>query len=47
LVRVFDIGLRQGSYHLLFGEGVLRRKSVRFFRDWLPEKAEGFPDTLL
>lgn len=42
VVRVFDTGFRQGSYHLLFGDGVLRRKPVRIFRDWLLEKTEGF-----
>ncbi len=35
LVRCFDHGFRQGTYHMLFGEGVLRRKPVRLFRDWL------------
>lgn len=35
LVRCFDHGFQQGSYHMLFGEGVLRRKPVRLFRDWL------------
>lgn len=35
LVRCFDQGFQQGTYHMLFGEGVLRRKPVRLFRDWL------------
>jgi DNA-binding transcriptional LysR family regulator len=44
LVRVFDIGFRQGSYRMLFGEGVLRRKPVRLFRDWLLARTEKFRD---
>lgn len=35
LVRVSDIGMREGGYHLLRGHGVLRRKAVRVFHDWL------------
>jgi DNA-binding transcriptional LysR family regulator len=35
LVRVSDVGFRDGAYHLVRGEGVLRRKAVRVFRDWL------------
>lgn len=35
LVQLFDTGISQGSYHLVFGQGVLRRKPVRVFRDWL------------
>ncbi len=35
LVRISDVGFREGGYHLLHGEGVLRRKAVRVFRDWL------------
>ena len=35
LVRVSDVGFREGGYHLLLGEGVMRRKAVRVFRDWL------------
>lgn len=35
LVRLSDVGFREGGYHLLLGEGVLRRKAVRVFRDWL------------
>ncbi|MFK7836031.1 MAG: LysR substrate-binding domain-containing protein [Sulfitobacter sp.] len=35
LIRLSDIGFREGGYHLLRGEGVLRRKAVRVFRDWL------------
>jgi DNA-binding transcriptional LysR family regulator len=42
LVRVFDQGFRQGSYHMLFGEGVLRRKPVRLFRDWVVERTAEF-----
>ena len=42
LVKCFDIGFRQGSYHMLFGEGVLRRKPVRLFRDWLLEQTSKF-----
>lgn len=35
LVRVSEIGFREGGYHLVQGDGVLRRKAVRVFRDWL------------
>lgn len=35
LVRLSSIGIREGGYHLLLGESVLRRKAVRVFRDWL------------
>ncbi|MEP5761587.1 MAG: LysR family transcriptional regulator [Litoreibacter sp.] len=44
LVRCFDTGFRQGSYHMLFGVGVLRRKPVRLFRDWLVEQTQMFRD---
>jgi LysR family glycine cleavage system transcriptional activator len=37
LVRCFDIPLRRGSYHVLTGEGALRRRSVRRFKEWLLE----------
>lgn len=42
LVKCFDYGFRQGSYHMLFGEGVLRRKPVRLFRDWLLAETRQF-----
>lgn len=35
LLRVSDVGMREGGYHLVRGHGVLRRKAVRVFRDWL------------
>lgn len=35
LVRVSDVGFREGGYHALFGAGAVRRKSVRLFREWL------------
>ena len=35
LERLSEVGFREGGYHLLHGEGVLRRKAVRVFRDWL------------
>ena len=35
LVQCFDHGFRQGAYYMMFGSGVLRRKPVRLFRDWL------------
>ena len=31
-----------GLYGVLFGEGVLRRKPVRLFRDWLLAETEKF-----
>ncbi|MEM9584643.1 MAG: LysR family transcriptional regulator [Pseudomonadota bacterium] len=42
LVRCFNHGFQQGSYHMLFGEGVLRRKPVRLFRDWLLQETTEF-----
>ncbi len=42
LTRCFDHGFRQGTYHMLFGEGVLRRKPVRVFRDWLLKETAMF-----
>lgn len=39
LVKVWDVGFREGGYHLVQGEGVLRRKAVRVFRDWLIEQS--------
>lgn len=38
LVCVSEVGFREGAYHLLHGEGVLRRKAVRVFRDWLMDE---------
>ena len=35
LVRLSEVGFREGSYQLLHGEGVQRRKAARVFRDWL------------
>lgn len=35
LVQLSDIGFSEGGYHLVRGEGVLRRKAVRVFHDWL------------
>jgi DNA-binding transcriptional LysR family regulator len=35
LIRLSDVCFREGGYHVLHGEGVLRRKAVRVFRDWL------------
>ena len=37
LVRCNDVGIRQGSFHIVCGEGVLRRAPVRLFHDWLLE----------
>ena len=42
LVRCFEHGSKQGSYYMLFGEGVLRRKPVRLFRDWLLAETRDF-----
>lgn len=42
LEKCFEEGIQQGSYHMLFGEGVLRRKPVRLFRDWLLEETVEF-----
>lgn len=35
LVRLSEVGFTEGGYHLLQGQGVLRRKAVRVFRHWL------------
>ncbi|NEK23076.1 LysR family transcriptional regulator [Sulfitobacter sp. JBTF-M27] len=35
LLRVSDIGFREGGYYLVRSEGAFRRKAVRVFRDWL------------
>ena len=35
LVALSDISFRSGGYQLLHGEGVLRRKAARVFRDWV------------
>lgn len=37
LVRVSDVGIQNGSFHIVMGEGVLRRSAVRIFKDWLIE----------
>lgn len=42
IVRCSDVALQHGSYHLIFGDGVLRRRSVRAFRDWLLEQSAEF-----
>ena len=35
LQRLSAVGFREGGYYVLLGEGALRRKPVRLFRDWL------------
>lgn len=45
LVRVSDVGFREGGYHLVQGDGVLRRKAVRVFRDWLIEQSRPWRST--
>ncbi|MGZ2259149.1 LysR substrate-binding domain-containing protein [Roseobacter sp. A03A-229] len=35
LQQLSEIGFREGGYYVLLGEGALRRKAVRLFRDWL------------
>lgn len=42
LVRISDVGFREGGYYLVLGEGVLRRKPVRLFREWLLARSEGW-----
>lgn len=37
LVRLSDVCIRHGSFHIVLGEGVLRRAAVRTFKDWLME----------
>ena len=39
LVQCSDIGFRMGSYHLVAGEGVMRRGPARLFRDWLLDQS--------
>jgi LysR family transcriptional regulator, glycine cleavage system transcriptional activator len=41
LMRCSSVGIRQGRFYLVFGEGVIRRKAVRQFRDWLLAESEG------
>lgn len=41
LEQISDIAIRRGSYHLIYGEGVVRRRAVRAFRDWLLEASAG------
>lgn len=40
LVRVSDIGFHEGGYYLIRTQGVLRRKPVRIFRDWLTAQSQ-------
>ncbi len=35
LIRLSDVGFREGGYHLVRSEGAMRRKPVRLFRDWI------------
>ncbi|XDA99156.1 LysR substrate-binding domain-containing protein [Sulfitobacter sp. LCG007] len=35
LVKISDIGIRDGGYYIVHADGALRRKPVRLFRDWL------------
>lgn len=35
LIRLSDVGFREGGYHLVRSDGAMRRKHVRLFRDWL------------
>jgi len=44
LVRVSDICIRHGRFHMVIGPGVLRRAPVRVFRDWLLEAAAELRD---
>ncbi|MEW9918389.1 LysR substrate-binding domain-containing protein [Marimonas sp. MJW-29] len=39
LRRVSDVGFSEGGYYLVRGDGALRRKPVRAFRDWLLEES--------
>lgn len=39
LVQCSDIGIRMGSYHLVMGDGVIRRSAVRRFHDWLIDES--------
>jgi LysR family glycine cleavage system transcriptional activator len=42
LLRCFDVGLGDGSYHLVMREGGARRKAVRAVRSWLMEETAPF-----
>ncbi len=42
LVRLFDIGLRGGSYQLLLEAQAERRRAVRMFRDWIIQEGAPF-----
>ncbi|WP_187430524.1 Glycine cleavage system transcriptional activator [Roseobacter fucihabitans] len=41
LARLSDVGFREGGYYLVLGEGVLRRKPVRLFKEWLLARSKG------
>lgn len=42
LQQVSGIGFREGGYYLVLGDGALRRKPVRLFRDWLLDASAAF-----
>ena len=42
LVRCFDIGIWDGSFHLVYGSHATRRASVKAFRDWLLDETSEF-----
>lgn len=39
LVRVHDLGFREGGYYLVLAQGAERRKAVRVFQDWILEQS--------
>ena len=39
LIRLSEVGFRDGGYHLVRSEGAMRRKPVRIFRDWLVQES--------
>lgn len=45
LIRCSDVGIRSGSYHLVYGSRGMRRKALRQFRLWLLEQTEPFRET--
>ncbi|MBL4766901.1 MAG: LysR family transcriptional regulator [Rhodobacteraceae bacterium] len=44
LIRCFDIGVQDGSYHLVYGSRGLRRKAVKQFRNWLLDETKIYRD---
>lgn len=44
LIRCSEVGIRSGSYHLIYGSRGVRRKALRQFRIWLLDQTAPFRD---